>query len=64
MPPQVIEGPPVCNVPPRVRVFTVRVRPAPTLAVAELAGGAILRLLVTEVPVAIDFTPLPENIRL
>ena len=49
--------------PPRVRLFTVRVRPEPTLAVAEPVG-AMLRLPAADVPDAMDLAPLPEKIRL
>ena len=50
-------------VPPSVNVPTLIFKPVPILAVAD-PEGAILKLPATEVPVAIDFAPLPESIRL
>jgi hypothetical protein len=52
--------------PPSVRLLTVRVSPAPMLAVADPVG-AILRLPVVKMPPAIDgidLAPLPDRIRL
>ena len=49
--------------PPSVRLPTGRLRPVPTLALAEPVG-AMLKFPLTDIPVAIVLAPLPEKIRL
>ena len=49
--------------PPRLRLLTVRVSPAPMLAVA-VPVGAMLKLPAVEVPVIMVFAPLPLKMRL
>jgi hypothetical protein len=46
-----------------VRLPTGRLRPVPTLALAEPVG-AMLKFPLTDIPVAIVLAPLPEKIRL